>query len=118
MSKVKFANAIAAEGISINTDYRDITCEWQWIPKYVREYKKTFNSLNFRDKTFNILFHEQFGDKDACIDMLRKREVIKKKETDESKSYYTILLDYEFKTKLNEQELKHKLKAISNVYTI
>jgi len=65
VSKIHFANAIAAEGIAINTDYRDITCEWQWIPKYVRENKKTPNSINFRDKTFNILFHEQFGDKEV-----------------------------------------------------
>ena len=65
VSKEKFANAIAAEGITINADYRDITCEWQWIPKYVREYNKTSNALNFRDRTFNILFHEQFGDKEV-----------------------------------------------------
>jgi len=62
VSKVQFANAIAAEGIMINADYRDIVCEWQWIPEYVREYKKTPNSINFRDRSFNILFHEQFGD--------------------------------------------------------
>ena len=62
VSKVQFANAIAAEGITINSDYRDITCEWQWIPKYVREYKKTTNTINFRNKTFNILFNENFGD--------------------------------------------------------
>jgi signal transduction histidine kinase len=52
--------------------------------------------------------YEQLGNKDACISMLRKKEIIKKQETDESKSYYTMLLDYEFKTKLNEQELKYK----------
>ena len=62
VSKVQFANAITAEGITINSDYRDITCEWQWIPKYVREYKKTTNAINFRNKTFNILFNENFGD--------------------------------------------------------
>ena len=62
VSKVQFANAIAAEGIMINTDYRDIVCEWQWIPEYVKEYKKTPNSINFRDRTLNILLHEQFGD--------------------------------------------------------
>ena len=64
VSKVEFASAIAAEGIAINGDYRDITCEWKWIPKHVREYKKTANALNFRDRSFNILFHEQYGDKE------------------------------------------------------
>ena len=54
MSKVQFAQAISAEGININYDYRDITSEWKWIPGCVRKFKKTPNSINFRDKTFNI----------------------------------------------------------------
>jgi len=64
VSKVQFAKAIAAEGISINPDYRDITCEWKWIPKYTREYKKTPNAISLRDKSFNILFNENFGEKE------------------------------------------------------
>jgi len=64
VSKIKFASALAAEGIAINGDYRDITCEWKWISKHVRKYKKTPNALNFRDRSFNILFHEQYGDKE------------------------------------------------------
>jgi|TARA_Y100000294_G_scaffold169262_1_gene180178 dTDP-4-amino-4,6-dideoxygalactose transaminase len=81
VSKVQFANAIAAEGIMINTDYRDIVCEWQWIPEYVKEYKKTPNSINFRDRTFNILFHEQFGDaevKDIIESILKVEEFYSK----------------------------------------
>ncbi len=35
---------------------------WKWIPKRVGDYKKTQNSINFRDRFFNILFHEQYGD--------------------------------------------------------
>jgi len=62
VSKIQFANAIAAEGITINTDFRDITCEWKWIPKYTREYKKTPNTIDFRNRSFNILFNENFGD--------------------------------------------------------
>jgi perosamine synthetase len=64
VSKVDFANAVAAEGITINTDYRDITCEWQWIPPFMRSYQKTPNSINFRNKTFNLLFNENFGEKE------------------------------------------------------
>ena len=30
--------------------------------KNVKEYKKTPNAINFRDRTFNISFNEQFGD--------------------------------------------------------
>jgi len=75
VSKVQFANAIAAEGIAINSDFRDVTCEYKWIPKYVREYKKTPNSINFRDKSFNILFHEQFGDTEV-EDIIRSIEKV------------------------------------------
>jgi len=62
VSKELFAEAIAAEGVWLRTDYRDITCEWQWIPAYVKEYKKTPNAINFRNRTFNILFNERFTD--------------------------------------------------------
>jgi len=76
VSKVKFTSALAAEGIAINGDFRDITCEWKWIPKHIREYKKTPNALNFRDRSFNILFHEQYGDKEIqdIIASIRKVE--------------------------------------------
>jgi len=62
VSKEKFAEAIAAEGISINGDYRDITCEWQWIPEHTTNYKKTPNAIDFRNRTINILFHEKYSD--------------------------------------------------------
>ena len=62
VSKVQFANAIAAEGITVNPDYREITCEWQWISKYTRKHQKTPNAIDFRNRTFNILFNENFGD--------------------------------------------------------
>jgi dTDP-4-amino-4,6-dideoxygalactose transaminase len=64
VSKVQFAKAIAAEGLTLNTDYRDITCEWKWIPKYVTNYSHTRNTINFRDRSFNILFNENYGDKE------------------------------------------------------
>jgi len=30
----------------------------------MRNYKKTPNSINFRNKTFNLLFNENFGEKE------------------------------------------------------
>jgi len=65
VSKKEFAEAIAAEGIWINGDYRDITCEWQWTPNYVKEYKQTPNAIDFRNRTFNILFNENFSDEEV-----------------------------------------------------
>jgi dTDP-4-amino-4,6-dideoxygalactose transaminase len=65
VSKKEFVEALAAEGIWINGDYRDITCEWHWIPEYVRDFRKTPNAINFRDKSFNILFNERFTDREV-----------------------------------------------------
>ncbi len=72
VSKIKFAKAIESEGIPINSDYRDITCEWKWIPKYVKNFKSSLNALNFRDSTFNLLLNEKYNEKDiqdiiSCI---------------------------------------------------
>lgn len=60
VSKKEFVAALAAEGIWLNGDYRDIVCEWGWIPSYVRNFQPTPNASNFRDKSFNILFNERF----------------------------------------------------------
>ena len=76
VSKVKFAKAIECEGIPINSDYRDITCEWKWIPKYVKNFKLTKNALNFRDETFNLLLNEKYNNKDIIdiINCIKKVE--------------------------------------------
>ena len=63
-TKINFAKAIASEGVLINYDYRDITSEWKWSPKYSRNFKKSKNAINFRDTTFNLLFNEKYQDKD------------------------------------------------------
>ena len=62
VSKEKFAEAIAAEGISINGDYRDITSEWHWVPEHTTNYKKTPNAIDFRKRSLNILFNEKYTD--------------------------------------------------------
>ena len=76
VSKVKFASAVAAEGIAINGDYRDVTCEWPWMQNHVRMHKKNPHAINFRDRTFNILFNEKYGEKEIknIIDSILKVE--------------------------------------------
>lgn len=61
VSKQEFAKAIAAEGITINPDYRNVVAEWPWLRKYLGKHKTTPNASNFRRQTFNILFNERFG---------------------------------------------------------
>lgn len=61
VSKTAFAEAVAAEGISINPDYRNVVAEWPWIKKYIN-HKVTPNATKFREETFNILFNEMYED--------------------------------------------------------
>ena len=70
VSKVEFAAAVAAEGIWINGDYRDITSEWPWVRAHVRDWQETPNAIDFRNRTFNILTNERFSDDDVR-DILR-----------------------------------------------
>ncbi len=60
-SKVEFAKAVAAEGIWINPDYRYVVSEWKWMKNYLDIKETTPNAINFRDRTFNILFNENFS---------------------------------------------------------
>ena len=62
--KKEFAEAIAAEGIWINPDYRYVVSEWDWLRKYIKTDADTPNAKKFRDRTFNILLNERFSSKD------------------------------------------------------
>jgi len=78
VSKKEFVAALAAEGIWLNGEYRDIACEWRWIPEYVRNFRQTTNAINFRDKSFNILFNERFAEHEVAdiIEAILKVEAV------------------------------------------
>jgi dTDP-4-amino-4,6-dideoxygalactose transaminase len=82
VSKKKFAEAIMAEGIDINPDYRYVVSEWNWIKKYVNLKRRiTPNAIDYRNKTFNILFNERFKDndiKDIIQSILKVESVLTK----------------------------------------
>jgi dTDP-4-amino-4,6-dideoxygalactose transaminase len=61
VSKEEFAKAIAAEGIWINPDYRNVVAEWPWVKKYLAGNQTTPNASDFRRRSFNVLFNEKFG---------------------------------------------------------
>lgn len=64
--KRHFAEAVRAEGIGINPDYRFCVSEWGWVKPYLRpEASTTPNAVHFRDETFNVLFHERFAAEDV-----------------------------------------------------
>ena len=55
---------MAAEGIWINPRYSEVVSEWQWINGHAKAGAYTPNAVNFRDRTFNILFNERFSEAD------------------------------------------------------
>lgn len=63
--KKLFAEAVRAEGIAVNPDYRYVVADWPWFQKYLKHPATTYNAVHFRDTTFNLLFHEKFTDADA-----------------------------------------------------
>ena len=63
--KKLFAEAVRAEGIAVNPDYRYVVAEWPWLQKYLQHPAAAHNAAHFRDTSFNILFHEAFTDADA-----------------------------------------------------
>ncbi len=65
VSKKEFAEAIAAEGIWINPDYKYVVSEWDWLRKYIKSDADTPNARKFRDRTFNILLNERFSSRDV-----------------------------------------------------
>jgi perosamine synthetase len=63
--KREFAEAIAAEGVWINPDYRNVVAEWPSLKPYLGG-RKTPNATRFRQQSFNILFNERFTRTDVA----------------------------------------------------
>lgn len=64
-TKLEFAQAVQAEGIPVNPDYRYVVSEWPWLEPYCAMSPCTPHVVAFRENSFNVLFHEQFTDSDA-----------------------------------------------------
>lgn len=64
VSKNTFVKALISEGIDINGNFKDIVSEWGWLKKHTGKKLTTINANNFRDTSINILFNENYKDKD------------------------------------------------------
>jgi perosamine synthetase len=65
VDKRQFADAIAAEGVWLNSHYRELVSEWPWYVDRFGGAGTTPNAVAFRDTTFNLLYHEAFTDSDV-----------------------------------------------------
>src|SRR3989338_2292095 len=63
-SKEEFANAVRAEGIDINPDYKYVVSEWKWVKPYLADGYMSENAVNFRKSSFNLLFNENYGERE------------------------------------------------------
>lgn len=63
--KILFAEAVRAEGVAVNPDYRYVLSDWPWLQQYLKQPSFSHSAAQFRDTTFNLLFHEAFTDADA-----------------------------------------------------
>jgi dTDP-4-amino-4,6-dideoxygalactose transaminase len=64
-SKQEFARAIESEGIDINPHYMYVVNEWSWVQPYLADRFRATNAIECRDSSFNILFNENYGIKEA-----------------------------------------------------
>lgn len=74
VSKSEFAEAVAAEGVNINANFKYVVSEWRWVGSEMQ----TPNAKDFRDRTFNILFTEAYTDqevKDIVASILKVESV-------------------------------------------
>ncbi|MGH9346434.1 MAG: DegT/DnrJ/EryC1/StrS family aminotransferase [Vicinamibacterales bacterium] len=63
--KQAFAEAVRAEGIDLNPDYRYVVAEWPWARSYLAGDVSTPNAVAWRESHFNILLNERYGEQEV-----------------------------------------------------
>ncbi|MCX5713861.1 MAG: hypothetical protein NT033_03440, partial [Candidatus Omnitrophica bacterium] len=66
-SKINFARAIQSKGVTVNPHYKYVVCEWPWVRSYLGDDFICANAIDIRDKTFNLLFNENYGQKEIAF---------------------------------------------------
>lgn len=64
IGKEEFAEAVRAEGVPLNPHYLYVVTEWPWMGPYLKPGNQTPNAVDYRNRSFNILFHERFSEAD------------------------------------------------------
>ncbi len=64
-SKIEFAKAVEAEGIVLNPHYQYVVSEWPWAMQHLAGKTAVPNALSCRDRSFNILLNERYGEREA-----------------------------------------------------
>lgn len=65
--KDRFFKYLSENSIPINQNYSYVACEWNYAKEYYYDDFRTENALDYKSKTFNILFNENFLEKEVEI---------------------------------------------------
>ena len=68
-SKIDFAKALVAEGISLNIHYGCVITGWEWARPYLSDDFVSTNAQDMCEKSFNLFLNEQYGEEEA-IDII------------------------------------------------
>lgn len=77
-SPAEFAEAVRAEGIGLNPNYRYVASQWPFLRPYVADAFDTPNARAVRDGSFCLYLNERYGDQEArdCACAIAKVEAI------------------------------------------
>ncbi|HUC62283.1 MAG TPA: DegT/DnrJ/EryC1/StrS family aminotransferase [Alphaproteobacteria bacterium] len=64
-SKTEFAEAVRAEGIDLNADYKYLVASWPYIRPYLADSFDPPNARSIRDRSFNLYLNENYGEPEA-----------------------------------------------------
>ena len=64
-NKLEFANAVLAEGIPLNPNYKYLVRDWMWLQPYMADTFDTVNARAARDSTFCLYLNEKYGEEEA-----------------------------------------------------
>ncbi|MBS0245074.1 MAG: DegT/DnrJ/EryC1/StrS family aminotransferase [Proteobacteria bacterium] len=64
-TKTQFAEAVRAEGIDLNPDYKYLVRDWPYIQPYLADDFETTNARAIRDTSFNLYLNENYGEQES-----------------------------------------------------
>ncbi len=63
--KIEFAEAVRAEGVGLNPDYRYLVYDWPWVRPFLADDFDCPNARDTRDRSFNLYLNENYGPREA-----------------------------------------------------
>lgn len=65
VNKLKFANELKLEGVPLLASYGCVISEWNWAKKFLYDKFVTKNSVDYKNKSFNLFLNENYSQREA-----------------------------------------------------